>query len=280
MTGESNAVNRDPAGGAFRLDEKVALITGAGGGLGSAIALAYATAGASIVALEHDAEMLAGIEGKVRDAGGRVLPIQADVSDPKLVADAFDKAEAELGPVDVLVNSAFVFKLVNPEELTLEDWRLNLDVNLTGYLLTSLELGRRLIARESGGAIVNISSIAGSNVVGRRSFVYGIVKAAVNSMTKELAVEWAKHDIRVNAIQPAQVMTPGLRKRMDEHPFDADVMERLLGGIPFNRMGEPDEIADPALFLASDAARYVTGVLLPVDGGNLAMNAGGSHTYS
>lgn len=279
MTQEVNAHGTDGGANNFRLDGKVALITGAGGGLGAAIAVAYARAGASIAALDQEG-MLADVTSAVEGVGGKVLPIATDVSDPDLVAGAFNQAEAELGAVDVLVNSAFVFRLVNPEELTMEDWRLNLDVNLTGYLLSTLEAGRRMIARGSSGSIVNISSIAGTNVVGRRSFVYGIVKAAVNSMTKEFAVEWAKHNIRVNAIQPAQVMTPGLRKRMEEHPFDEEVMTRLLGGIPFNRMGEPEEIADPAVFLASDAARYITGVLLPVDGGNLAMNAGGSHTYT
>jgi NAD(P)-dependent dehydrogenase (short-subunit alcohol dehydrogenase family) len=269
----------EPTTNPFRLDGKVALITGGGGGLGSAIALAMARAGAAIVAFERDPQALASLTSSLEGAGATLLGIEGNASEPDEVAGAFQRAEDTLGPVDVLVNTAFVLKLSAPESLSLEDWRFNLDMGLTCYFLCSQEAGRRMIARGRGGCIINISSIAGRNAVGRRSFVYSISKAGVDMMTKELAVEWAKHGIRVNAIQPVQVLTPGLRKRMAEHPFDEHTMSRILGGIPFNRMGEPDEIADPVVFLASDAARFITGALLPVDGGNLAMNAGGSHTY-
>jgi NAD(P)-dependent dehydrogenase (short-subunit alcohol dehydrogenase family) len=268
------------AGDAFRLDGKVVLITGAGGGLGTPTAHAMARAGAAVAAVERDPEALAALMASLEHAGARAVGTEADVSVPEQVAAAFQRSEDELGPVDVLVNTAFVLKLAAPEDLTLEDWKHNLDGGLTGYFICAQEAGRRMIRRGTGGCILNISSIAGTSAVGRRSFVYSVSKAAVDMMTKELAVEWAKHGIRVNAVAPAQVMTPGLRKRMREHPFDAYTMQRILGGIPFNRMGEPDEIADPLVFLASDAARFITGAVLPVDGGNLAMNAGGSHTYS
>jgi NAD(P)-dependent dehydrogenase (short-subunit alcohol dehydrogenase family) len=186
---------------------------------------------------------------------------------PEHVAGAFERSEDELGPVDVLVNTAFVVRQAAPEELRLEDWKLNLDGNLTGYFLCAQEAGRRMIRRGEGGAILNISSIGGTSAVGRRSFVYSICKAAVDMMTKELAVEWAKHGIRVNAVAPAQVMTPGLRKRMQEHPFDDYTMQRILGGIPFNRMGEPAEIAEMVVWLCSDRASFVTGSAYTVDGG-------------
>jgi NAD(P)-dependent dehydrogenase (short-subunit alcohol dehydrogenase family) len=264
----------------FRLDGKVVLITGAGGGLGTATAHAMSRAGAAIVAVERDLEALATLLTSLESAGARVLGAQADVSVPDQVAGAFQRSEDELGPVDVLVNTAFVVRLAAPEELSLEDWKRNLDGNLTGYFLCAQEAGRRMIRRGQGGVILNISSIAGTSAVGRRSFVYSVCKAAVDMMTKELAVEWARHGIRVNAVAPAQVMTPGLRRRMQDHPFDDYTMARILGGIPLDRMGEPAEIADPLVFLASDAARFITGAVLPVDGGNLAMNAGGSHTYT
>lgn len=267
-------------GDVFRLDGKVVLITGAGGGLGTATAHAMARAGASVAAVEVDPERLAALTASLEGAGARVLGTEADVSVREQVVAAFQRAEDELGPVDVLVNMAFVLKLGAPEDLSLEDWKLNIDGGLTGYFLCAQEAGRRMIRRGEGGVILNISSIGGTSAVGRRSFVYSICKAAVDMMTKELAVEWAKHGIRVNAVAPAQVMTEGLRKRMQEHPFDDYTMQRILGGIPFNRMGEPSEIADPLVFLASDAARFITGTILPVDGGNLAMNAGGSHTYT
>jgi len=266
------------SGGAdvFRLYGKVVLITGAGGGLGTATAHAMARAGAAVAAVELDPGRLAALTASLEGAGARVLGVEADVSVREQVVAAFQSAEDQLGPVDVLVNMAFVLKLGAPEELSLEDWKLNIDGGLTGYFLCAQEVGRRMIRRGEGGVILNISSIGGTSAVGRRSFVYSICKAAVDMMTKELAVEWAKHGIRVNAVAPAQVMTEGLRKRMQDHPFDDYTMQRILGGIPFNRMGEPAEIADPLVFLASDAARFITGVVLPVDGGNLAMNAGGS----
>ena len=264
----------------FRLDGKVVLITGAGGGLGTATAHAMARAGAAIAAVERDPQALAALVASLESAGARVVAAQADVSVPEQVAGAFQRSEDELGPVDVLVNTAYAVKLSAPEELSFEDWKFNLDGTLTGYFLCAREAGRRMIRRGEGGCILNISSIAGTGAVGRRSFAYSVSKAAVDMMTKELAVEWAKHGIRVNAVAPAQVMTPGLRARMQEHPFDDLTMQRILGGIPFNRMGDPAEIADPLVFLASDAARFITGAVLPVDGGNLAMNAGGSHTYT
>jgi NAD(P)-dependent dehydrogenase (short-subunit alcohol dehydrogenase family) len=270
----------DPTTDPFRLDGKVALITGAGGGLGSAIAHAMARAGAAIVAFERDPQALASLASSLEWVGTRFLDAEGDASQPDMVSRAFERAEEMLGPVDVLVNTAFVWKQDAPEVLSLEDWKFNLDVNLTGYFLCAQEAGRRMIQRGQGGSILNVSSIAGTSAMGRRSFIYSTCKAAVNMMTKELAVEWAKYGIRVNALMPAQVLTPGLRKRMEQHPFDEQTMARILGGIPLNRMGQPDDIADPAVFLVSDASRFITGVLLPVDGGNLAMNAGGSHTYS
>jgi NAD(P)-dependent dehydrogenase (short-subunit alcohol dehydrogenase family) len=238
-----------------------------------------ARAGASIVALEYNGDALAELVTSFEAEGFDVLALEGNVSDPGYVTSSFQRAVDELGHVDVLVNTAFVPRRDAPEDLSLEDWKFNLDTNLTGYFLCAQEAGRRMIARGEGGCILNISSIAGTNAVGRRSFAYSIIKAAVNMMTMELAVEWAKHGIRVNAVQPAQVMTPGLRKVMEQHPIDEQTMQRILGGIPMGRMGEPEEIADPLVFLASDAARFVTGVLLPIDGGNLAMNAGGSPSY-
>jgi NAD(P)-dependent dehydrogenase (short-subunit alcohol dehydrogenase family) len=271
-----------PTPDVFRLDGKVVLITGGAGGLGSATAHAMARAGAAVVAFDRDPEALASLAAAFAENGeqARLLTIEGDGNDAADIAGAFQRAEEELGPVDVLVNTAFVLRLAAPELLSLEDWEVTANANITGYFLFAQEAGRRMIARGSGGCILNISSIAATNAVGRRSFAYSIAKAAVNMMTMELAVEWAKHGIRVNAVQPAQVMTPGLRKRIATHPFDEQTMGRILGGIPMNRMGEPEEIADPLVFLASDAARFITGACLPVDGGNLAMNAGGSHTYS
>ena len=168
----------------------------------------------------------------------------------------------------------------HPEELALDDWRKVVAVNLDGTFLCSREAGRRMIAAGRGGSVVNISSIAGSSALGRGNFVYSVTKGGINQFTRELAVEWSPHGIRVNAIQPAQVMTPALQAIFDRSGLDAErTRERMLVGIPLGRFGVPEDIAKAAVFLASDAAGFITGHLLAVDGGNLALNAGGSRVW-
>jgi NAD(P)-dependent dehydrogenase (short-subunit alcohol dehydrogenase family) len=137
-----------------------------------------------------------------------------------------------------------------------------------------------MIARGAGGSIVSISSIAGSSALGRGNFVYSVTKAGIIQLTRELAVEWAPYRIRVNAIQPAQTMTQAMDRMLADPRLDpATLKERFLKGIPLDRIGEPEDIAKAAVFLASDAAGFITGHSLPVDGGNLALNAGGSKVW-
>jgi NAD(P)-dependent dehydrogenase (short-subunit alcohol dehydrogenase family) len=150
-----------------------------------------------------------------------------------------------------------------------------LRTNLTGYFLNARAAGKRMIARGRGGSIVNISSIAGSSSLGRGNLAYGASKSGVNQLTRELAVEWAHHGVRVNAIQPCQFLNAGWRAMVAD-PSRSALVQRVLSGIPIGRMGEPHELVGPVLFLASDAAAMVTGALLPVDGGNLALNPTGT----
>jgi NAD(P)-dependent dehydrogenase (short-subunit alcohol dehydrogenase family) len=259
----------------FDLSGRVAVVTGGGGGLGTAITAGLAAHGADVALIDVDREALAVAAQGVRDAGRRALALETDVSDEHAAHAAFNEVDSAFGRLDILVNLAYTPTFGPPETLSLSDWDKALRINLTSYFLCCREAGTRMIAAGRGGAIVNMCSIGGTSAVGRGSYPYSVSKGGVVMMTKELAVEWAKHGIRVNAIQPCQFLTPGLRHRLDNPELGA-IREKFLSGIPLNRLGEPPEMVGPVVFLVSDASSMVTGALLPVDGGNLALNAGGT----
>lgn len=266
----------------FGLEDRVAIVTGGGanGGIGHAVALALAHAGAHVLVSDVDAEGAADTAREIVRLGRRGLGVRADLGQPDDVLAMMDAADREFGRVDILVNNVGIGHRARPEALALEDWRRVVAVNLDGTFLATREAGRRMIARGAGGSIVSISSIAGSSALGRGNFVYSVTKAGIIQLTRELAVEWAPHRIRVNAIQPAQVMTKAMDRMLADPRLDpATLKERFLRGIPLDRIGEPDDVAKAALFLASDAAAFITGHSLPVDGGNLALNAGGSKLW-
>jgi NAD(P)-dependent dehydrogenase (short-subunit alcohol dehydrogenase family) len=264
-------------GGGFRLDERVAVVTGAASGIGREIALTFARAGAGVACIDVDRGGGERTAGEIEAAGGDALFAACDVSDQGRVEAAFAEVDRRFGRVDVLVNDAFVPSHTRPQEIQLEEWGRVLAVNVTGYMLCAQAAGRRMIERGAGGSIVNLSSIAGSAALGRGNFAYSISKGAIDSLTRELAIEWAPFGIRVNAIKPCQVLTPGLQALIDDPKFDSEtLLATWLRGIPLGRLARPEDIAAAALYLASDASSMVTGALLPVDGGNLAMNAGGT----
>jgi NAD(P)-dependent dehydrogenase (short-subunit alcohol dehydrogenase family) len=208
--------------------------------------------------------------------GAAVATCVADVGSSPDVERIFAAVDAAYGQVDVLVNIAGIGHRSPPEQLTLEGWEETVRVNMTGTFLMSVQAGRRMIARGEGGSIVNFSSIAGSSTLGRGSIAYGATKRGVDSITQEMAVEWGRYGIRVNAIKPCQFLNDGWRTRVADPTNDA-LVKHVVAGIPIGRMGEPEEMVGPVLFLASDAASMVSGVLLPVDGGNLAMNPTFTH---
>jgi NAD(P)-dependent dehydrogenase (short-subunit alcohol dehydrogenase family) len=199
-----------------------------------------------------------------------------DVAVPDDVAAVFDHLDASFDRLDVLVNNAGINPLQGrPEDFPMDVWNHVLRTNLTGYLMFAQAAARRMIRGGRPGSIVNVSSIAGISALGRGNLAYGVSKAGVEQLTRELAIEWAHHDIRVNAIQPCQFVNEGLRAWVADKT-QTQTIDRMLAGIPLGRMGTPEEIVGPILFLASAASSMVTGIVMPVDGGNLALNPGGS----
>jgi len=266
-------------GGLFSLAGRTAVVTGAGanGGIGHAIALGYARAGVRLVVCDTDGAGLSRTAGELEVYGGLAAAERCDISNAAEVENLFASVDRSLGRVDILVNVPFVFpRRSPPHEVALEDWERMFAVNVTGYFLCIRAALQRMLAH-GGGAIINIGSNAGETAIGRGAFPYSCTKSAVHQMTKELAVEYGSRGIRTNAILPAQVLTPGLKEHLDVPNCRDKVLPRILMGLPMGRLLSPEDLVGPAIFLASEAAGSVNGVLLPVDGGNLAMNAGGSH---
>lgn len=267
----------------FDLTGRLAVVTGASanGGVGHALAVAFAQHGADVVAADIDEDGAKVTAKEVQALGRQSLAIYCDISKPEDVERLFGEVDRQFGKVDILANVPYILpSRVRPHELSLEAWHKTLAVSLTGYFLCSQQAIRRMLHRGTGGSILNIGSIAGAAALGRGNCPYSVAKGGVNQLTKELAVEYAGQGIRVNAILPAQILTPGLKKELLADPrFGERLRQRVLVGIPINRMLDPEDLVGAAIFLCSDAALAVTGVLLPVDGGNLALNAGGSHTW-
>jgi NAD(P)-dependent dehydrogenase (short-subunit alcohol dehydrogenase family) len=256
----------------FDLCGKVAVVSGAASGMGKAAALALAAHGATVVMLDRNAEGLAATAREMAEAGGRGMPRVHDVSDVDAAASLFDWIDAECGRVDFLANIAGDGILADPLAITPEQIRTVLENLVVGRFAHCRQAACRMI-RQGGGSIVNIGSIGGVSALGRGHIAYAMAMAAVAQMTRELSTEWAGCGVRVNAILPAQVMNSGMEQRV---AADRSIQEKWLSGIPRGRLGRPADIQGLIVLLASDASSWITGTLIPLDGGNLAMNAGGS----
>jgi NAD(P)-dependent dehydrogenase (short-subunit alcohol dehydrogenase family) len=260
----------------FDLTNRIALVSGAAQGLGRAMAVALAEAGADLLLADRNAAGAQRTAEQIAGLGRRAVPFACDVSEPVQIRSLFAELDRVFGRLDFLGNVAGDGFLGRPEEIPLEDvertWR-----NLVfGRFCCCQEAGRRMLAA-GRGSIVNIGSLASITGLGRGHIAYSMAMGAVAQMTRELSTEWSGRGVRVNAILPAQVVNPSLEARMTTDP---NLRAKFLSGIPSGRLGQPDDIKGLSVFLASDASSWITGALIPMDGGNLAMNAGGSRGES
>ncbi len=245
----------------FDVRGQVALVTGAARGIGRACALALAQAGADVALGLRDARTGGDLAREIEGLGRRALPLQMDMTRLLEVRQAIDAAAAHFGRLDILVNNAGLAPENPAEDVREEDFDLTLAVNLKGTFFASQAAGRVMI-RQKYGRIVNLGSQAGFVALPTES-VYCMTKAAISHLTKCLAVEWARHDITVNAVAPTFIRTPGTAEYLANDALRADVLSR----IPLGRIGEPMEVAAAVVYLASPAASLVTGATLLIDGG-------------
>ena len=246
----------------FDLSGKVALVTGAGRGLGRAISLALAQAGADIALGLRSVNAHGGLAGEIAALGRRALPLQMDVTQLGQISRAVDDAVAHFGRIDILVNNAGIAPGNLAENVTEADFDATLAVNLKGTFFTSQAVGRLMI-RQRSGCIINVSSQAGFAALPTEA-IYCMTKAGLVHLTKCLAVEWGKYGITVNAVAPTFIETPGTEECLADPAFRADVVERIAA---LHRIGKPVEVAGAVVFLASPAASLITGHTLVIDGG-------------
>jgi NAD(P)-dependent dehydrogenase (short-subunit alcohol dehydrogenase family) len=247
----------------FALDSQVALVTGAGRGLGRAISLALAHAGADVALGLRDASTAGDLAEEIEAMGRRSLRLQMDVTDLDQIARAVDDAVADLGHLDILVNNAGIGPPERPaEDVGVEDFDATIAMNLKGTFFVSQAAGRAMID-QGHGRIVNLSSQAGFVALPGEA-IYCMTKAAISHLTKCLAVEWGTHGITVNAVAPTFIATPGTEPALSDPEFRADVEERIAA---LHRIGTPNEVAGAVVFLASPTASLITGETIMIDGG-------------
>ena len=246
----------------FDLQGKTALVTGAARGLGRAISLALAHAGADVALGLRDVGTGGELVREIENMGRRCLPLQMDVSHMEQIASAIEGASSQFGKLDILVNNAGIAPENLAENVSEKDFDATLAINLKGTFFASQAAGRIMI-RQKYGRIINMSSQAGFVALPTES-IYCMTKAAIAHLTKCLAVEWGKHNITVNGVAPTFIHTPGTEEYLSNPENRADTIERIAA---LHRIGEPMDVAGAVVFLASDAASLITGHTILIDGG-------------
>lgn len=250
----------------MRLKKQVAIVTGAGQGIGRAIALTLAREGATVVVNDIDLEKAEKVAEEIKSQGGQALPVQADVSVGDEVNNLVEKTLDNYKRVDILVNNAGVAKMTRLLELTEAEWDRTMNINIKGQFLCSKAVIAHMI-KQKRGKIVNIASLA-AHIGAPGLAAYGASKGGVVQLTKALAVELGKYNIMVNAVSPGLTLTDLIKSAVKDRPDFIEGIDR----IPLRRAAEPEDIANVVLFLASAESDYITGQVLIVDGGLMAIH--------
>jgi len=247
----------------FNLDDKIALVTGAGSGLGRQFAETLASAGATVALAARRREKLDETATIIRDSGGNAICLDLDVTDTLSVTNCIRETVSELGTPDILVNNAGIARQAFLTDMSEADWDDVIDTNLKGVFMMAQAAAKAMILAGKPGSIVNIASILGLRV-SKALASYIAAKSGVVQLTKAMALEWSRNDIRVNAIAPGYFIT-----EINQDQFDEGTHQNLKRVVPMGRVGELQEISGPLLLLASDAGSYMTGSIVVVDGGHL-----------
>ncbi len=247
----------------FDLTGKIALVTGAARGLGRAIAQGLSRQGAAVAVIDRDQAGAEEVARSIGEAGRHASAFACDVGEEEEVRAVVAAVESGLGPIDALVNNAGITRRIALFDWTAADWDQVIRINQVGTFLMAREVGGRMVARRRG-SIVNMSALGGGIVgLGRGNAIYCATKGAVAAMTRDLAAEWARHGVRVNCVAPGWFRTEMTAPlQANEH-----LLGRILDRVPLGRLGEPEDVVGPVLFLASDASSMITGHILPIDGG-------------
>lgn len=253
----------DPCRDLFLVEGQCALVTGASSGLGWHFALTLARAGARVAVAARRMDKLGQVVAEIEAFGGDAVAVTLDVTDARSVREAVSEAEDRLGSLTVLVNNAGVAVTKPLLEQKEADWNRVVDTNLTGAWLVAQEVARRMVTHETGGSIINIASILGLRVAGAIP-AYCAAKAGLIQLTRAMALELARHRIRVNALAPGYMET-----ELNRDFFASEAGQRMIRRIPQRRLGRLEDLNGPLLLLASDASRYMTGSVVTVDGGHM-----------